>query len=566
MSEITLPVGVLRAHEDGLLAVRLPAGRPGRKAVDGWLHRLAAVKARGLLLPRRLTERPFGLELEYPDESRKTTPLAGRLAEWAAEPRAAVPQVLSLARFTLSVAAELAAAGDLGVPVGPAFVRHLPGATPPWRLVPVPAADVTLADWAGADADAWLWSSLPGLGGGRATDPIHALGAALHHALLGGLFAETLTRRETFGRLLRGRVGLTARVEGAARAAVPAACAAEAAAMSGLILDCLGARRGARLTIEEAGRRLGELEKQLSADRLPRLWEAEYRPDVATLMRERQKPPAPPPPEPPPPGVSWSDVARRRFAEGDWAEALEAAWQAVRSDGPAYCRLYLWLVQQIAGRLPRPRTDVANAIDRLTTAMGPRLDEGDLLRVAHLKARYLGTPEAELGRIDRAYESRWNEGVALLLRAWLQVRKGDGFIHASRLCKESRQRFQAMPEGGGDAGTYARAYLDLLDGIAHVGYVSTTGTVGYYAEAFTRFTRSYELAGRSAAEDLARASCRWLVWLGQLTSLLPDDPAMVQVHRGVQAILQAQGLLAESQSLTGVPEIPAYDDDRLFPL
>ena len=285
---------------------------------------------------------------------------------------------------------------------------------------------------------------------------------------------------------------------------------------------------------------------------------------VAKILQMQQTPQLAEPPEPPP-NECWSDVAKQRRERGDLPEALEAAWNAIQTEGPAYCRLYLSILQQFAGRFPRPLAEARAALDRLTQVHGPHLDESDLLRIVHLKMRYLGVPDGELGKLDRPYESRWNLGAALVIRAWLQIRKGEGFGLVSRLCRDGRQTFEAMPEGGGDAGAYARAYLNLIDGVAHIGYVSSNGQVDYYIDALDCFSRSFVLASRIDAGDLVQATFRWLDWLGRLTSFCPDPP-LSQVYLGVKAILQSHGLASDGGKALGVPEIPAYDEEKLFPL
>ncbi len=565
MTETILPVGVLYTHEDGLVTVRLPPGRPERKKLRAWLDRLTAVNSRVMLLPRRFIERPFGIELEYPDESRKLSPVSAKLAEWGSDLPAALPQILSLGRFALTAAEELAEKGVQDVRVSPAFVRFLPGGIPTWRLLPAPVGEAVLADWARAEADAWLWSAPPALLGGRANDPVHALGAALHHALVGALFAETLSKREKFGRLLRSRIGIPARIEAAVRSSLPDRCGRDADALTALILVCLHPRDGKRPALAVARKRFEELEKKFSPEALAQLWESEKRPDVAARLLQLLRPPEPPKPVPLPPGDCWSDTAKRLRDQGDLTGALEAAWNAVTTEGPAYCRLYLGIVQQLGARFPRPLAELTAAIERLTKAFGPQLDESSFLHIVHLRTRYLGIPTTELGGVERPYESRWNEGVSLLLRASLQIREGKAYGQVSRLCKEGRMRFEATPEGGGATGAYARAYLNLIDGIAHIGYVSSNGNVEYYADALDCFMRCYDLASRVDAEELVRASFRWFGWLARLTCSYPDPP-LAQVYLGVKAILQSHGLLAEEMSARGVPEIPAYDEARLFPL
>jgi hypothetical protein len=562
MSVIALPVGSLHVSEDGFLTVRLPFKGPERAQVRAWLDRLAVGVSNWVFAPRRATDRPFGTELEYSEETRKSESLLARTAEWGQDVRAAVPQILALARFALGVAEEFAAGRGKDAPVGPAFVRFVPGGSPMWRLVAVPIGEAELGDWAGADPAAWLWASAQALLGPFANDGVHALGAALHHGFVGALFPETLSRREQFTRLLHDRVGAPGRLTAAINQSLPTACSGDAATLSTLVLDCLHPRAEKRPSLAEAKSRFGELERRLAIDAHVGHWQREYRHDVVDKLFQKVKPPEP---TAPPQGLTWSDIARQRLSQQDYAEALDAAWSAVVLDGPGYFRLYLGILQCLAARLPRPLAQVQAALDRLMQQFGSQLDEGDFLRIVHLKLRHLGTPESEVGRLDRPYASRWNEGTAFLLRAWLQLRKAQSFNLVSRWCREGIKRFQTMPESGGSAGSYACSYLHLLDGIAHVLYVGANGPADYYADALDCFTQSFTLATRSEAEDLLRSCCRWLAWLSGLTS--PKSTTLLrQVHLGARALLQSQGVLADNAEALGVPDIPSYDETILFPL
>jgi hypothetical protein len=567
MNEIALPVGTLMSSPDGPLVVRLRPGPAGRKAAEGWLQRLGTRTVRGLLVPRRISERPSGLEVEYPEESRKTLPLSARLAEWIALPRAAVPEILSLGRFVLTAGEALAGMGEVGTPVGPAVVRLQPGPPVSWHLVPIPTRGTTLADWARADSGIWLWSTLPALVSGRGCGPVHALGAALHHALVGSVFPDSLPRCKWFSRVLRRWVGQPARLLAACRLALPASCAEDAELLARLVLDCLDSRPGRCPSAEQARQRLDEFELRLSVERLTKAWEAEYHPDIAQRLRQQAQPATPPEPkeqdEPAPATRSWGDLARQRALRGELAEALEAAWQAIVTDGPVNCRLYLWLVQRLACREGASRADVAAALSRLTAAFAAQFDEGDHVRVAHLKARYLQAGPAELG-LPGTYESRWNEGMSLVVRAWLESRKGGAFAQLSKLCKEGGKLFAAMPSGGGEASKYARAYLSLLDGYAHMVYVAQFGKADYHLDALACFTRCFELATEVGAADLLRANARFLACLAERSRQGTAGPVR-SVHLGALAMLQAQGVPAEGGA-GPLPDVPAYDDERLFPL
>jgi hypothetical protein len=367
-----------------------------------------------------------------------------------------------------------------------------------------------------------------------------------------------LTRTEQFSRLLRGCGGVPARLTAALSTALPAACAAEAADLGALILDCLQPRESRRPALAAARERFAQLERRLAADVLVRHWRQEHRDDVVNRLLEADRPPEPAEP----PCRTWYEEARRRLDRNDFAGALDAAWNAIRADGPSYFRLYLVVLQSLAARLPRPQDDVRSGLERLTREFGGQLDEGDRLLMAHLRARYLGALEADLGRLDGPYQSRWNEGASCILRAWLQLRRGHGFNRVSQLCGDGRQRFEKMPGGGEAAGGYARAYLHLLDGIAHILYVAAGNPADYYIDALEHLTHCFRLATQVGADDLLRSCCGWLERLAWLTRA-ESGPTLRPVRLGARAILDAQGFRGDGSV---VPEVPPYDETILFPL
>ena len=586
MNELQLPMGTMRTSGDGTLIVRLRARRDERKTARAWFDRLRALNLSWMLLPEVITEvmeSPGGIDLKYGEESKEAVSLTKKIEEWGRDLPASLPMILTLGRFMITIAEEFAQAKEAVPPLGPAQIKFLPGPATLWRMLPMPTAGLALADWARSGADAWLWSSSGSLLGGLQHDAVHALGAALHQGLTGTLFPETLSERERFARLLRGRVGLAQRLEAAVTSALPRACAAEAIKLCGLILDCLYRQVDLRPTEADARKRFKELEQKLSLDRLMQSWEYENRPEIVKKMMElafvppvRPKPPPPPPPSVPgtpaptpealPTGKDWSDVARDYLAQGNLNNALDAAWNAVFNEGPVFIRLYLGVLQVLAARSPLGLAQVSAALARLEQTFRPQFSESDNLQVIHLKTRYLQVPEAELGQVDRPCESRWNEGISLLLQARMQLCKGDQYSRVSKLCQEGRKRFEAMPRGGGDVGSYAQSYLYLLDGIAHIKYVGVSKQVDYFADSLEKFGKSFELAAKSGVSpDLVSANLRWLARLAQLTRTDVPRPPLSLVFAGTEAILRSQGVQVDLSS-QDTPEIPWYNDAVLFPL
>ena len=205
---IAIPKGQLLTSQDGVLTAQLRANRPARKAMRAWFESLAAARPRGILAHEGLDDGPRGFEIRYAADAQGTLPLAAALAEWRRDLPSSLPNVLDLARFVLGLASDLAERDCADALVAPGSIRLVPGAIDPWRLVPLPTQGASLADWARADPDAWLWTAAETVLGTAGNDPSHALGAAIHHAPdRRGLSRGPMPHREQFGRLIRGRSG-----------------------------------------------------------------------------------------------------------------------------------------------------------------------------------------------------------------------------------------------------------------------------------------------------------------------------------------------------------------------
>ena len=353
--------------------------------------------------------------------------------------------------------------------------------------------------------------------GSAGLDLVYVLGAALHHALAGPLIPGHLPAREQFPRLLRGRMGLPARLGAAVRSALPRSLEEEAAALERLILDCLEPMPGARPSLDSVRERFATLADKLATGRLIRYWGFENQQAIAARLSALvDRPPVPAAGEASPraPVVPWDEQVPKLVQQGDLAGALEAAWNDIQENGPTRIRFYMAVVQRIAARLPGQSTDVAAAVDRLVGAFGGRLDESDVLRLAHLRMRHLGERADRLGVANRKFESRWNDATARLMQARLLLTTGQAYNQVSRLCKDARGLYASMPEKGGKAGHYATAYLNLLDGIAHVGAVSLYANESFYNDAFEEFGRALELATQASHDALIRclesAGSGWL--------------------------------------------------------
>src|SRR4051794_7989858 len=98
--QILLPTATLRAEGgpgDGAPTGKLRRGGAERKQARPWLSRVAALGEPGFLVPIAGPDAGDGLSLKFPDEARLAAPAFALAAEWAADPRPAVPLILALA-------------------------------------------------------------------------------------------------------------------------------------------------------------------------------------------------------------------------------------------------------------------------------------------------------------------------------------------------------------------------------------------------------------------------------------------------------------------------------------
>jgi hypothetical protein len=568
---IALPKGQLLVEADGSLIAQIRASRAARKDLRDWFDRLAASRPNGVLVHASLDSGGRGFEVRYERQTSEAVFLAAAIEQWRADPAISIPAILELGLFVLEVAGEIAGRGFADALMALTTIRVVPGPPRKFWLVPLPIAGTSLADWSRADPDTFLWVTRDTALGGAGLDPAYLLGAALHQAIAGLIVPAGLTAREKFSRLLRGRIGLPARVTTALATALPRSLEDDAAEFGRLITDCLEPNPGARPRLDSARKRLSSLTEKLAIERLIRYWGFEnQQATVSRLEALVQRPPAPTgstteAAQPAAPVVPWDEQVPKLLARGDLTGALEAAWNDIHENGPPRIRFYLAVVQRMAARLPGPSTEVTAAIDRLVGTFSERLDESDVLRLAHIRMRHLGEKSDRFGTANRKFASRWNDATSQLMLARRMLTTGQAYNHVSRLCKEARGIYESMPEKGGKGGQYATAYLYLLDGIAHVGAVSLYKNETFYNDAFEQFGRALEMASRAGHDALTQACLRWFGWMGQFT-MIAQGPPLSLLSAGIEAVLSSHGLTTASVAAAGVPEIPWYDENLLFPI
>ena len=189
--------------------------------------------------------------------ARKPCRLQGRSSPGTRMRRFPSRPILELGRFVLEVALEMSRGGFADALVAASTIRVVPGTPSQFRLVPLPL-DRYLARRLGQGRTGDVALGHAGNSRDRAAglDPAYLMGAALHQAIAGPLVPEGLTNREKFSRLLRGRMGLPARLSSAVKAALPRTLLDDATELERLIVDCLEPNPGSRPTPDSARARL----------------------------------------------------------------------------------------------------------------------------------------------------------------------------------------------------------------------------------------------------------------------------------------------------------------------
>jgi hypothetical protein len=556
LAALRLPIGELGAGSDGRLRLHLPRGVDARGRLRDFLGRARGLDSGLFVLPQEIE----AACVVYAEEDPRTVPGIQEINTWHQGLPLRVPQIIGLARFLAEAVKSLEEAGLRGAPESPVQLRHTPRRAQPFRLIVLPAAEATLADWAHTGSDAWLWTAPEVMLGKASNGVAYLIGAALYHSLTGDLFPEGLCERERLQRLLCGRVGSPSKLRVAVAAALPKSMSLERGDLEQLIVELLSPDPARRPPDPEVYRRLGEVARALSAHRLAARWEYEGQRgvalDVLGLHAESAQSS----------DVAWEAISRLREAKGDFVGALEASAMAVDPGDAGAARHHLRLLCRAAARGAVDRRILADAVVRLDQMSVSSVEETQRLYLSHIQARHLGVPDAALSRLSRPCSGDWAEAVRSVIVARL-LSERDEYARVSCLAKEGCARVSAMPGQGGAGGGYIRSYLLLLDGIAHFGAIGRFNQIEFLGDAFKAFIASLDAAHALDTSSLIDANVHWLGWIARFAQKFPS-PSISVVHAGVQAYLEATGLLerARKTSFNGVPGIPWYDADILLPV
>lgn len=582
--EVALPSGRLSLSEDGAASVLLRLSIRNRDALLAAVDSTSGLPSQRFWLSSPCREDDMGLHLTYPKPPGSVTPLTLMVKRWRAEPSVALVRALELARHLLHVTGELEQLQSSRFPLSPAQIFAVRGedGKERWLVLPLPLERTAFADFIRADEDYWAWLSADEMFGTARSDRAYMTGAALYYCLVAPLFPAEVSRAERVRRLVLYRAGNPYLLRTALACALPEAEAEAASRLYDLITGLLVPPLGRALTAAQGLRELDYLCSELSPHRLACLWEMAGE-DHKCVQRAHAIIEAlavtTPDSE-----VPWDAVERLREKVGDRAGAADAAARRHRSPEESsvmdYARSLLGageerreelerltdMVRQMAAGTGAHPPSQQRGITHADTAVEPKqgerqLSEEEYLYLTYVHGRWLGQADEALLWLRRDFSISWNMVVRCLLAARFAVSKEE-WVRTAAHCRDGRWHVEQMPNAGGGYGRYATAYLDLIDGIAHVCAVQRQSHASdYLSAAFDRLRRAWEGLRQIGATDDEAALTEWLSLLAELAGRYPQ---LGMLRLGVEAFLESRGVEQVSITHGGEPPVPWFDEPRVF--
>lgn len=580
--EVALPSGRLSLSEDGDASVLLRLSIRNRDALLAAVDSTSGLPAQRFWLSGPRREDDEGLHLSYLKPSGSVMPLTQMTERWRAEPAVALARSLELARHLLHVTGELEQLQSSRFPLSPAQVFAVRGedGKERWLVLPLPLERTAFADLVRADEDYWAWLSADEMFGAPRPDRAYMAGAALYYCLVAPLFPAELSRAERVRRLVLYRAGNPHLLRAALGRALPESEAETADGLSDLIAGLLTPPLGRTLTAAQALRELDHFCGELSPHRLALLWEVAADDNrcvqrahaiIESLVATT-----------PDSEVPWDAVERLREKVGDRAGAADAAARRHRHPEESsvidYARSLLGagegrreelerltnMVREMAaeaGTAPPSRERGVNYADAEPSPGKHQLSEEEYLYLTYVHGRWLGQADEALLWLRHDFSISWNRVVRCILAARFTASKEE-WVRTAAHCRDGRRHIGEMSNAGGEYGRYAAAYLDLIDGIAHICAVHRQSHGSdYLSTAFDRLCRAWEgLRQVGATEDEESLTD----WLSLLAVLAGSNPRLAMLQLGVEAFLESRGVGQARVTHGDSPPVPWFDEPRVF--
>lgn len=562
---VRLPTGRLSLFGDGTALAMLRVSIRNREAVLASIESLSGLDAHRFWLCNNFKQDAEDLHLAYAKPASEVRPLTQVARQWRDEPALYLGQALALVRELLYATGELEQLRPLRFHLSPAqvFAVKDDDGKERWLVLPLPTADAAFADFMRADEDCWVWLSADDLLGAVHGDRAYTVGAALYYCLIAELFPKEISRAERIRRTLLYRAGSPALARDVLASALPKSQAEAAGRLYDFIMGLLSPSLGRSLTAVQASRELDLFCAELSPHHLACYWEQAGPSHVSRARKILESLVATVPEY----DVPWETVARLREKDGDAVGAADAAARLYKTTETLSVVDHLrYLVD--AGEERKPELERVTRTLQETALPGQQdqpktrsLTEAECLYLAYVNGRRLARPNEALLWLQRDFTVSWHKVVYCILLSRLLADKAN-WREVLQSCREGRRLVSKMPDAGGLMGRYADAYLDLLDGIAHICAVyQQSYSYDYLHDAFTRLGSAWMNLQRAEADDLSEPIISWLSWLGELAG---RNPRLTTLGLGVEAFLDSLGMLLSQRQRAGAPPIPWFDEARLF--
>ncbi len=449
-----------------------------------------------------------------------------------------------------------------------------------WKAIPLPIAGKSVADFAYMDETCWMWLSADELMATGACDTGYSVAACLYYALIGDLFPQDLSRTERFRRMLVYRTGNLNQLQQTLTATIPAAHTMQPGRLTAYIGTLLAPSLGRPMTTARAANELEEIARELRWDLLATAWEAhgQLRRSHRFIKRMLAH-------MAPSDNIAWEDVARIAIKVGDEPLAQVArsfyrphdydpnnqiilkARATVLHGLPPYPELTALLDQF---RDPRNTGQLVNSsgnpeiqagLSRETNPQQIVISGETFLYLTYANGRWLEHLDEALNWLTRPQAVTWDRVITFMLRARLYAEKGE-WRQAAAACAQGIAETESLPNRGSEIGTYARAYLYLLDGIAHLcGVYRHNFHTDYLNRGLERFQRAWNDLSTFQDTALMIPLYGWFAWFAKVVGEIPDKSVL---QMGALSFLQ---LVAGPNMPTNVdtqPPVPWFEEERVF--
>ena len=543
-------MGRLVLAEDGSVRASVRSAATPAKSISA-VQAVVALQGGPFLQSSGFQQDADGLALSWPAGCR--TGLPAIAAGWRKSPASAIAEALNLARIVGQAASELDHLGPQRFLLSPAqvFLCRDEAGRDCWGIATLPVQGATLADFASTSPDLLAWLSADEVLERAAIDRAYLTGAALYYCLIGDLFPEGLSQSERIRRLLMYRAGNPTRAKAVLSAALPKSLAGLGQRLADLMASVLVPALGRTLTAARVALELELLEGELTAPVLASAWESEGNVHFAAEILNafaRRVPEA---------EVHWGALARLRARTGDAAGAAEAAARV--EPEPDEGVTYIQHIRAIAARGPEGRAELEQVVSRLQGASVPPLTDEEFLFLVYAKGRWLGDASGALGLLSRDFEASWHQLIRAILTARFSAECG-AWGDVLRQCREGRRMIDGLPDRGSAAGRYAFAYLDLLDGVAHVRAVELGTSEAYLEDALIKFENAWIALREFAPDELHTVTAGWLT---ALMRTIAGKPGLDLLRLGAEAFCHSVGI-DPSRADNAFPKVPWASDERIF--